>query len=131
MPYIYAAAAKLHKEPKIGDGQCVALVREYAGAPSTAHWREGARVLGNKGIRPGTAIATFDNGRYPNRRTGNHAAFYLSQISDGIWVVDQWPGSAKKHIERRFIRIKKTNRDGSLEDPLQQCCCFLRDRVIS
>lgn len=45
--------------------------------------------MGNKSLSPGTAIATFVNGRYPNRPHGNHAAFYLGQDAGGIYVVDQ------------------------------------------
>jgi hypothetical protein len=41
--------------------------------------KEGAAVLENKEILPGTAIATFVNGRYPNLRSGNHAVFFASQ----------------------------------------------------
>ena len=37
-------------------------------------------------IRPGTAIATFDeNGRY-----NGHAAIYLGQDGNGVRVLDQW-----------------------------------------
>src|SRR5688500_17743289 len=45
--------------------ECVALTKFFSGAPHTSFWRQGPNVLGNKRVRPGTAIATFVNGRYP------------------------------------------------------------------
>jgi hypothetical protein len=84
----------------VGNGQCVALVRQEAGAPHTGQWRRGARVRGHK-IKPGTAIATFsdDTGQYENDTEGaSHCALYLSQSAEGIRVVDQWAG--KKAGER-------------------------------
>jgi hypothetical protein len=62
------------------------LVQAATGAPRSAEWRPGVPVQGNTNIRPGTAIATFDdNGHY----TG-HAAIYLGQDANGIQVIDQW-----------------------------------------
>lgn len=75
MAYIYARVDELDDSPMVGTQQCVALIRFYANAPATFAWREGDRVMGNTTIKPGTAIATFVNGRYPNNHTGNHAAF--------------------------------------------------------
>jgi hypothetical protein len=70
----------------VGTGECVALVRAATGAPRSTEWRPGVRVQGNADIRPGTAIAIFDDtGRY----TG-HAAIYLGQDAGGIRVIDQW-----------------------------------------
>lgn len=65
MPYIYPNVRNLDGEPKVGDFECVALIRHYTNAPSAASWHEGEKVLGNKKILPGTAIATFVNGRWP------------------------------------------------------------------
>jgi hypothetical protein len=70
----------------VGTGECVALVQAATGAPRTTEWRPGVQVQGNVNIRPGTAIATFDDdGHY----TG-HAAIYLGQDAHGIHVIDQW-----------------------------------------
>ena len=113
MPYIYPEANKLDQEPKVGTGDCVPLVQHYAGAPGSAQWREGERVRGSRTIKPGTAIATFENGRYANRSSGNHAAFYIGQDSLGIYVVDQWKGERKPRISRRHIRFRGANADGS------------------
>lgn len=112
MRYVYAMAATLEKKKKIGDGDCVALVRFYARAPNHRAWKRGEPVLDLKGLEPGTAIATFVLGRYPNRGTGNHAAFFLRHGASGtgFWVIDQWksrPGhGAKPLISSRFVSSK-------------------------
>ncbi|MEO7493475.1 MAG: BPSL0067 family protein [Massilia sp.] len=124
MPYIYADAAKLDGQPKVEDYECVALIRYYTNANSAAAWREGAKVLGNRTILPGTAIATFVNGRWPGLPKGNHSAFYLGQISNGIYVVDQWPAKEKKLISKRFIYAKKVYADGTYETPSDNALAF-------
>ena len=121
MRYVYAMAGALERKPKVGDGDCVALVRLYAHAPNHRMWKEGEKVLDLKGIAPGTAIATFVNGRYPSNDTGNHAAFFLrhGKSGTGFWVIDQWktrPGHGSKLlISSRFITAqhKKQLADGS------------------
>lgn len=115
MPYIYPDAEKLAKLPTVGTKQCVALVREYSGAPPTTFWRQGAVVKGNMSISKGTAIATFVKGMYPNSRSGNHAAFYIRQDSRGIWVVDQWLDSQSIRLRRLEFQGKK--KDGSYLNP--------------
>jgi hypothetical protein len=63
----------------------------------------GARVRGNPHIAPGTAIATFEpDGSYTSE-TGNHAAIYLTQDDQGIWVYDQWQGQP---VHKRLIRFE-------------------------
>lgn len=94
----------------IGDGHCVSLIKECANAPSTSQWRAGNFVLNFKGQLPlGTIIATFKNGRYPNRK-GHHAAIYISHDDSGIWVWDQWVGKA---VHQRFIRFRNDNANAS------------------
>ena len=88
----------------IGNGHCVALVRELAGAPHTSAWRPGRGLEPEWVIPPGVAIATFQTGRYRNRTNGDsHAALFLAYNSEpaGIAVLDQWLGRAP---ERRVIR---------------------------
>jgi len=87
-------------------------------------WRAGKPVLGNKNILPGTAIATFQNGRWPGKSKGNHSAFYLGQVSDGIYVIDQWPDKDKETISKRFIRLKKINPNGTYETPSDNAAAF-------
>ena len=97
---------------RIGNGQCVDFVRTCSGAPHTRHWKPGAalyqtqggkaRALHQNRIDAGTLIATFEHGKYPNRR-GHHAAVYISHDDRGIWVYDQFLGKA---TSKRFIRVR-------------------------
>lgn len=105
MPHIASIPERHHGEA-YGDGQCVALVRELAGLPPTAHWRRGDPVQ-DIAHEPGTAVATFDaNGRYGNRTDQScHAAVLLAQHDDGsITVLDQWQ-SQPPH--QRVIRNRR------------------------
>ncbi|WP_229224646.1 BPSL0067 family protein [Duganella violaceipulchra] len=110
MSYVYPKAAELKDEPVVGSHQCVALVQEYAGAPTTPHWRQGEAAVGNTTLRAGTAIATFEKGRYANRRHGNHAALYIRQGVNGIYVADQWKAPGKTKISVRLLTLAKTRR---------------------
>lgn len=125
MPYIYAQADRLPGQPKAGTGECVALVRQFAKAPHSSIWREGEKVFGNKRIKLGTAIATFENGRWPGRATGNHAALYIGQDSTAIYVVDQWnKGDTLKKIRLRRVVKKPLKADGSFFDPSSNALPF-------
>ncbi len=88
----------------IGDGHCVSLIKHCTQAPVTSRWRPGDSVIGSK-VLPGTVIATFKNGRYPNV-TGHHAAIFIEQDDRGIWVWDQWLG---KPVHKRLIRKRPIN----------------------
>lgn len=88
----------------VGDGHCVSLIKRCTQAPITSRWRPGARVMGSE-VLPGTVIATFKNGRYPNV-TGHHAAIFIEQDDQGIWVWDQWVG---KPVHKRLIRKRPLN----------------------
>jgi len=89
---------------KVGSGQCVAFVQEAAGAPNTSEWTEGATVKGDTTILKGTAIATFTDGKYPNKATGNHAAIYVTQDAAGLWVYDQWVGQGM--VKKRQLKFR-------------------------
>lgn len=91
---------------QIGSGECVDLLSACANTPLTKNWRKGGKVMG-KDIPTGTAIATFRRGRYPNKR-GYHAAIYVSQTDEGIYVWDQWRG---KPVHLRFIRARQSHKD--------------------
>lgn len=39
-------------------------------------------------------LATFVNGKYPT--TGRHAAFYIRQDANNVYVVDQWANDPNK-----------------------------------
>ena len=104
MPYVYAKVDKIELTEKVGSHQCVALVQHYANAPGTLGWKKGADVLGNHGLTKGTAIATFVDGKYKSHAHGNHAALYLGQGPNGIWVMDQWNNDRKPKVSKRFIQ---------------------------
>jgi hypothetical protein len=91
----------------VGNGHCVAFVREAAGAPHTALWRQGERVRGGD-VPSGTVIATFDDtGRYRNATDGSsHAAVLLAETAAGLVVADQWIGQP---LHERTIRFKGGN----------------------
>ena len=124
MPYIYTRVDELEKTPMAGNHQCVALVREFAGAPLTLAWRQGEAVLGNSLIRKGTAIATFVNGRYANHSYGNHAAIYMGQTAAGILVMDQWVGKRQGVISSRTLRAKGKHKTGFYIDPSNNADAF-------
>ena len=104
MPHIYSKVDTLQGEDMVGSKQCVALLQHYAKLDHTSMWKEGKTVLGTFTIAKGTAIATFVDGRYKSRPTGNHAAFYISQDAGGIWIMDQWANDQKKKtVSKRYI----------------------------
>jgi len=88
----------------VGDGHCVAFVREVCELPPTSHWRRGTHVL-SAPPPPGTAVATFDEaGRYTSRTDGrSHAAVFVEPLQGGIRVYDQWRG---RPVGSRVIRHK-------------------------
>ena len=105
-----------HPEELLGTavdtGYCVEYVKKVTGVPLTTQWRPGRKVQGATGIPSGTAIATFEaDGTYTSK-TGNHAAIYLSQDENGLWVYDQWRGHK---VAKRLIRFGggKNSRSGS------------------
>jgi hypothetical protein len=103
MPFVSTTHDRHHGKV-IGTGHCVPFVREVTGAPITTQWRRGDPVKGSN-LAPGTAIATFDrNGRYANATDGSsHAAVFIKEVENGIFVVDQWVGQP---VHQRFIRFR-------------------------
>jgi hypothetical protein len=116
-PYIYPRAEKLAGKDMVGSHECVVLIQTFAAVPLAATWTAGDKVAGNTLIHPGTAIATFWDGKYPNQKRGNHAAFYLSQDAKGIWVIDQWKGRRSGKIERTLITFKAWCPQSLTRDP--------------
>ncbi|MES2682739.1 MAG: BPSL0067 family protein [Pseudomonadota bacterium] len=88
-----------------GRSECVQLLKALMDAPRTMFWREGRKLKASwDHIKPGTAIATFKKGRYPQKgrgRGGKHAAIFLRASQTGIYVFDQFAG--KNQAEERFI----------------------------
>jgi len=82
--------------------ECAALTKAFSGAPCTDCWREGPKVLGAD-IPPGTAIATFVDGRYPQEGTAMNSGIYIGQDAGGIYIVDQW---TRHRAQKRLLRPK-------------------------
>ena len=125
MPHVYREARLLQNQAKVGDKECVALVKHYTNAGPARFWRAGEKVVGNSNIAPGTAIGTFVDGRWPQRSTGNHSGFYLSQVSNGVYIMDQWPDDTKKpKISMRFLYRLGKDRNGNYVNPSQNADAF-------
>ena len=92
-----------------GNAECVEFIKQMLGAPPTAAWLEGKKITkGDLTPLPGTAIATFVNGKYPQAgSTGKHAAIYLGQNGVGISVLDQWRSQGE--VKQRIIKWNPTS----------------------
>lgn len=101
----------------VANGQCVRYVQTVAAVGNTSGWTQGASVLNNPDIMPGTAIASFDaNGLYGNHEDGSsHAAIYVGPAPDGngIIVEDQWQGQPVHQRQIRNDGGKAANNAGS------------------
>lgn len=124
MSYIYSKVSDLEKTNMVGNHQCVALVRVYAGAPATLAWKQGEAVFGNRSLKKGTAIATFVNGKYANQSHGNHAAIYIGQAPDGIIVMDQWKKKNDPHVTSRVIHPQGKSKSGAYIRPSDNADAF-------
>lgn len=134
MPFVYRDAQTLKGKPLAGNGDCIALIKMYVPGlqdKPTASWRDGEHVMDRPhAILPGTAIATFESGRYKNRPIGNHAAIVLRVDASGIWVVDQWKQDpvSRPEIRSRFIRVhaprKITYLEGTYKDASNNAMAF-------
>ena len=100
-PQIAALLDPNHK-PSTSDivgpnGECVDLTKKFSGMGpyvDTSLWRAGpTKVVDDKDIKPGTAIATFDSkGHYPKGDVPKNSGIYLGRGANGsIWILDQWP----------------------------------------
>jgi hypothetical protein len=100
----------------LGNQACAALVQHSQPIGMAVTWREGIAVRDNDHlIAKGTALATFEDGFYPNRKTGNHVAYYISQDARGITVMDQFEG--KDEISSRVMLFKGKKSNGLFHDP--------------
>lgn len=86
-----------------GSTECVQLIKSLLAAPRTIFWKEGRKLLDHMhAVKPGTAIATFVKGQYPQQgRTGMHAAIFVRATQAGIFVLDQFRG--RNAVTERFI----------------------------
>jgi hypothetical protein len=92
-----------------GNSECVEFIRQTLSAPATRFWNEGDKIKkGDLTPVPGTAIATFVNGKYPqDGSSGMHAAIYLGQNANGVEVLDQWRSQGE--VRKRTIKWKPTS----------------------
>jgi hypothetical protein len=129
MPFVYNAVRTLAGKPLVDGGDCVALVKAHTPGLkgiSTTAWKPGAHVVDvAQTLAPGTAIATFEDGRYPQRTTGQHAAFFVSSAGAGIWVMDQWKNDPRKPVvSLRHIPRRGKTKDGKWKDPSNNAEAF-------
>ena len=77
-----------------GDQSCAELIKvEFRSerVPQTTNLTEGRPVTRGATVAPGTVIATFVDGRYPQQGS-RHLALYVGQDASYMYVVDQWDG---------------------------------------
>jgi len=128
MPYRLSNAADLDRDPLIGDGECVTLIKMKVPGLigiSTLNWKEGQPVKDLPGLARGTAIATFVNGRFPPGSTGKHACIFLAHAGAGLWVIDQYRRSGtiiKRHIGIPREHLQRP--DGSWPDASNNALAF-------
>lgn len=121
--YVYSKIREKEGEPRLGDGNCVALVQKLTNVGHTSTWSPGLRVMDSVHLPVGCVIATFEFGRYANKPTGNHACFFLEYgpISQAtgkpvhIMVMDQWQGPKRTKIKSRELRpFGKSHSQGNI-----------------
>lgn len=102
------------------DGECVALVQCVTNVGPTSGWRPGPRVVDLSYLNPGTVIANFVGGRFPNRH-GYHAALFIDFARSvggkvmSIRVMDQWRGRHPYVVKARDIYPKgKSHVEGNV-----------------
>jgi len=128
-PWVMNNPYKLDGMEPQGNAECVAIAQATLRMPHTSFWRPGVKVLGNgedryvdgirihgSGIAPGTVIATFIDGIYPSKRSGNHVAIYISQTKDTIKVIDQWMDHKRKAPKYPGYRTLPTGGSGLSND---------------
>ncbi len=105
----------LSSGPDAGSHECVALVKHAVpGIGSAKDWKEGEKIKGpdDPPLAPGTAIATFKDGKYQNNNTGNHAAIVIGPGEQngkkGYWVLDQ---HKNKEAGRMFFAFESNSKN--------------------
>jgi RHS repeat-associated protein len=82
------------------NNECVDLTKKFSGMGNfvdTSLWRAGPKVVDDKDIKPGTAIATFNTtgknkGHYPKGDVPKNSGIYLGPgVNGSVWILDQWP----------------------------------------
>jgi hypothetical protein len=112
---------KLEGHEPYRDGECVALVQEVTSVGPTIGWYPGPRVVDLLFLNPGTVIANFVDGRFPNQH-GYHAALFMGfgrSVSGkvmSIKVMDQFRGRRPRNMVKSrdiWARGDKTQRQGN------------------
>ena len=92
MAYI-ASDPEKYKGRVVGTGQCVVFVEAASGAPTTVHWKRGAKV---RGIGGSEGVGDCDIRRcgeiYQQHGRDFAGAIYVGQDAFGLRVWDQWLG---------------------------------------
>lgn len=128
MPYVFGRVNALLGRALVGRAECVDLIKMYVPGLvglSTQNWREGANVTSSPHLTRGTAIATFFNGKFPRRDTGQHAAIFLAHSGSRFWVMEQHKNSGK--ILRRRIEIPRNGQrraDGTFPNASNNALAF-------
>ncbi|MEP6672460.1 MAG: BPSL0067 family protein, partial [Chthoniobacter sp.] len=134
-PKVDPAALKLWKQIFLDDGttktgekeknlgECVSLVSNLTGiTPDRTKWRPGARVVDSDNIKPGTAIATFNDKGVYDPRDNPHAAIFISKGTnsegrDYILILEQFnPGHKARHPQTRALFLAPEPSDPSKRD---------------
>lgn len=113
----------------IGNGECVVACRQFSKAPPHWMWTAGEKVIiivngteaNNPKVAPGTAIATFVNGRYPgnndpHKNSGIYLGPGLTTNSGGFRILDQWPGSPGPRPRDIIFRGSSPDRSNNAND---------------
>lgn len=130
MPCVYRGSLNdLEGHALYGDGDCVTLIKALVPGLiglSTRTWKKGETVVGSKGLEPGTAIATFEDGMYPSSRdTRKHAAIFLAYGGNAIYVLDQWKGDRdRKYVGYRIIHPRRPMANGNYDNPSNSAGAF-------
>lgn len=114
----------LEGRPPLGDGECVALVKELTSVGPTMGWRPGPRVVDLSYLNPGTVIANFIGERFPSRH-GYHAALFVGFARGvsgkvmNIRVMDQFRTRHPNVVKARDIHPRgKSHKEGN---PYNDC----------
>lgn len=129
MPFRYLGDLRaLDRHALFGNGECVDIIKELVPGLigiSTHTWKAGAMVKDSANLAPGTAIATFTNGRFPHANTGQHAAIFVAHAGAGFWVVDQYRASITVRYHHMEVPREHAQRpDGSWPTPSRNPLAF-------
>lgn len=116
-----AKGGHLSSGPDAGSKECVALVKhatpELQGVRAS-EWKEGEKIKGpnDPPLKPGTSLATFEDGKYQNKSTGNHAVVFDRYGEEGgrkgMYVLEQ---ARNLPVQSKFIPFGDPN-----EKPIYQ-----------